>query len=523
MGATGLAASATTKNTSKVSSAKITPSPEYKTTGKTPVNKPKTVAGKVAAAGALATGGVLAASAMSDDTPPAKKLQTGAQATETGGVTTSTAPSPTPVPADGATLVAKTLPPGAQASGTGQITPASATSSTIGHSESEPMYVKQVSDDDGDDPDHPSEDQPEIADIQPGTKTQSKIPGIMSKVADSATAVYPGSMVGRAVEGGKTLLGKAKQAKDKAMSTETGQKSGKTLVGKAMATETGQKVKAVGTKALEKGKYFASQAGGIGSGLIDKIPGAATSMKLKASQATKAIKDKVTNTRPKKPIEPVKPKSFLGKIVSGAKNLVTEHPLVKLFRKKEETPESESVKPAKSQGLLSEVFSGAKQLGRTAFQGGKTLLGKTKQKITETANSETGQKIKAVGTKALEKGKSFTSQTAGLGMTLAGKAKQKAVEKTPGMLSAGKTAATKAAGSVAATARALPGVMKSKSQALKQTIDTKAKEPNSLLGGAASLRKQLVKRPWILVKESVKKLLMVVRIWWIKLSNLKTG
>jgi hypothetical protein len=244
---------------------------------------------------------------------------------------------------------------------------------------------------------------------------------------------------------------------------------------------------------------------------------------LKATQAANGIKDKISSPGLEKPIKPAKPKSFLGKLASGAKSLVKNHPLVKLFRKKEETPDSKSAKPAESQGFLSKIKSGVKgmfnktkdsggkfkegikkaepgvkakaalektkQLGATAVQGGKTLLGKTKQKITEASNTETGQKAKAVGTKALDKGKYFASQAASMGMSLAGKAKQKAAEKIPGMLTSGKAAAAKAAGSVAATARSLPGVMKSKSQALKQTIDTKAKEPNSLLGGAAKFAK----------------------------------
>jgi hypothetical protein len=419
MGAATLANTAANKNKSKTSN-KIKP-------GK-PGLKTASLVGKTAVLGSVATGSALAASALPDSSPPAKKLQTGAQASGTG--------ESTAVPANNYTIgqpapPAKKLQTGAQAPGTGEPTAVPANNSTIGHSESEPMYVKQVQDDDGDDPDHPGEEQPEIANVQPGTGSQVKTSGIIPKVADSATAVYPGSMVGRAIEGGKTLVGKA-------MATETGQKAkavgtkaldktkqigataiegGKTLVGKAMATETGQKAKAVGTKALDKGKSFATRASSMGSGLLEKLPSAATSMKLKASQTAKGIKDKISSPGLEKPIEPApaKPKSLLGKIASGAKSLVTEHPLVKLFRKKKQTPD--------------------------------------------------------------------------MGMSLVGKAKQKAAEKIPGMLTSGKAAAIKATNSVTTTARKLPGMMKSKSQALKQAIDTRAKEPNSLLGGAAKFAK----------------------------------
>jgi hypothetical protein len=473
MGAATLANTAANKNKSKTSN-KIKP-------GK-PGLKTASLVGKTAVLGSVATGSALAASALPDSSPPAKKLQTGAQASGTG--------ESTAVPANNYTIgqpapPAKKLQTGAQAPGTGEPTAVPANNSTIGHSESEPMYVKQVQDDDGDDPDHPGEEQPEIANVQPGTGSQVKTSGIIPKVADSATAVYPGSMVGRAIEGGKTLVGKA-------MATETGQKAkavgtkaldktkqigataiegGKTLVGKAMATETGQKAKAVGTKALDKGKSFATRASSMGSGLLEKLPSAATSMKLKASQTAKGIKDKISSPGLEKPIEPApaKPKSLLGKIASGAKSLVTEHPLVKLFRKKKQTPDSESAKPiepapakpiepapAKPKSLLGKIASGAKSL------------------VTEHPLVKLFRKKK---------------QTPDMGMSLVGKAKQKAAEKIPGMLTSGKAAAIKATNSVTTTARKLPGMMKSKSQALKQAIDTRAKEPNSLLGGAAKFAK----------------------------------
>jgi len=427
--------------------------------------------------------------------------------------TTATAPQPNPpAPKVNSTQLGQataiTQPPPAVPTTTEQKTPTTEQGNSIGQTESTPVFVKIVPDTETIETsstvqekqtDLTGSEQKTTIEPSPSIEPQT----LAGKISQTASNVYPSSIIGKVSTTGKNIIDKSKQL----------------LTGKDKETDT---------------KTTEIEPSVDNNTLISKAVQPSGNTLSTAQDKNDNLDSTAIASVPKKPIEPAKPKSFLGKIASGAKSLFTEHPLVKLFRKKEETPGSVSVKPAKSQGLLSKISTGAKatgtkaldkgkyfasqaadlgmgladkakqkadelepgataktalettkKIGVTAAQSGKTLLGKAKQKITEASNSETSEKVVA-GTKrlasgakttsaaALDKGKYFASQAADLGLSFAGKAKQKAaevVEKTPSMLSASKTAAAKAAGSVTATARSLPGVMKEKSQTIKQTID----------------------------------------------------
>ena len=396
------------------------------TSGKSAPGKPikaKSLAGKAA----LAT--TAAAAATAATASAAKKPEQSA--------------TTTPISTAGVTPVAKKLESTTQTTDTDKQVPVPLNKSTIGHSESEPIYVKHV---------EPEKEPGASTPQQSVNESETKPSGIISKVAGSAAAVYPGSMIGRAVTGGKTLLGKANKVKDEAISSDMGQKvistsekaldktkqigtstikGGKTLLGKAMSTNPGQKTKATGSKIMDKTKYFASQAGDLGSNLLGKVPAAGTAMKLKASRATNAIKGKISKPVQTEPAKPAKSQSFLGKMISNVKSLFT----------------------------------------------------KTKD-----------IDIKSTGAKALDKGKYFANQAAGLGMSLAGKAKQKATDvvnsetgekvkyNTSRLMATTKSTGVKALDRGKTMAKRLPGKLQQKSTDIKSKITGKISKPSSMLG-----------------------------------------